>query len=98
MGSGDVSPFPPRYHKDQGTHHRPSVRDEETWRWQLLLTGAVPAALHTAEDIVLQFFPLLFLRGQALGGQLGRALAAVQYFAVLCVPQVCVQAARSAEE
>lgn len=74
------------------------MRDEETWRWQLLSTGAVPTALHTVEDLLLQFFPLLLLLGQTLSRQLGRTLAAVQDFAVLGVPQVCVQAAWGAEE
>lgn len=72
------------------------MRDEETW--QPLSTGAVPTALHTVQDLLLQLLPLLLLLGQTLGGRLGRALGAVQDFVVLGVPQICVQAARGVEE
>lgn len=74
------------------------MRDEEPWRWQLPSTGAVPTALYTIEDLLLQFFPLLLLLGQALSRRLGRLLAIVEDFAVLSVPQVCVKAAWDAEE
>lgn len=91
VGSGAAPPpLPPQYRTDQGFQRRPSVRDEETWRWQLLSTGAVPTALHTVEYLLLQFFPLLLLLGQALSWWFGRALAVVQDFAVLGVPQVCI--------
>lgn len=71
---------------------------DETWRWQLLSAGAVPTALHTVEDLLLQFLSLLLLLGKALGHRLAGALVAVQDFAVLGVPQVGVHAARGAEE
>lgn len=74
------------------------MRDEETWGWQLLSAGAVPTALHTVEDLLLQFFPLLLLLGETLHWRLRRTLAVVQDFAILGVPQVCVQAARGGEE
>lgn len=74
------------------------MRDEETWRWQLLSAGAVPAALNTVEDLLLQFLPLLLLLGQALSRRLRRVLPAVEDFAVLSVPQVRIQAAWVAEE
>lgn len=67
-------------------------------RRQLLSTGAVPTALHTVEDLLLQFLPLLLLLGQSLRRRLGRALAAVEDFAVLCVPQIGVHAAGGVEE
>lgn len=72
------------------------MRDEETW--QPLSTGAVPTALHTVQDLLLEFLPLLLLLGQTLSRRLGRALAAVQDFAVLSVPQIGVQAARGVQE
>lgn len=65
---------------------------------RLLSTGAVPAALNTVEDLLLQFLPLLLLLRQALGRWLRRVLAVIEEFAVLSVPQVSVQAARVAEE
>lgn len=46
---------------------KPSVRGRQMWRRRLLSTGAVPAALHTVEDLLLQFLPLLLLLRQALG-------------------------------
>lgn len=61
------------------------------------LTGAVPTAFHTVEDLLLQFLPLRLLRGEALSLQLGLVFAA-QDFAVLGVPQVRVQTGRVAEE
>lgn len=88
----------PQYRTDQGFQCRPSVRNEETWRKQPLSTGAVPTALHTVEDLLLQFSPLLLLLGQALRRRLQWALGVVQDFAVLGVPQVRIQAARGAEE
>lgn len=69
-----------------------------TWRWRFLSTGAVPAALHAVQDLLLQFLPLLLLLGQPLGGRRARALPAVEDFAVLCVPQLGVQAAGGVEE
>lgn len=80
----------------EGFQRGPSVRDEETW--QPLSTGAVPTALHTVQDLLLQFLPLLLLLGQTLSRRLRRALAAVQDFAVLSVPQIGVQAARGVQE
>lgn len=74
------------------------MRDEETWRWQLLSAGAVPAALNTVEDLLLQFLPLLLFLGQAFSRWLRRVLAAVEDFAVLSVPQVRIQAAWVVEE
>lgn len=74
------------------------MRDEETWRWQLPSTGAVPTALNTVKDLLLQFFPLLLLLRQALSRRLGGALVVVEDFAVLGVPQVSVQAAWDTEE
>lgn len=62
-----------------------------------LSTGAVPTALNTVEDLLLQFLPLLLPLGQALSRR-EQVLAAGEDFAVLGVPQVCVQAARHTEE
>lgn len=65
---------------------------------QRLSTGAVPTALYTVEDLLLQLFPLLLLLRQALLWWIGFACAIVEDFAVLGVPQVCIQAAWGAEE
>lgn len=51
------------------------------------LAGAVPTALHTVEDLLLQFLPLLLFPGQPLA-LLVRLAIAVQDLAVLRVPQV----------
>lgn len=59
--------------------------------------GAVPAALHTVEDLLLQLLALLLSLRQALGCRLGPARAA-RVSVVLCVPQVCVQTARRAQK
>lgn len=69
VSSGNVSQpssLPNTAQTGQAIQCRPSVRDEETWRWLLLSTGAVPTALNTVEDLFLQFFPLLLLLGLAL--------------------------------
>lgn len=68
------------------------------WRLQLLSAGAVPTALNTVEDLLLQFLPLLLLLRQPLSWRLERIHAVVEDFAVLSVPQVCVQAAWVAEQ
>lgn len=40
---------------------------KETWRQRVPSAGAVPASLHTVQDLLLQFLPLLLLLGQSLG-------------------------------
>ncbi len=59
--------------------------------------GAVPAALHTVEDLLLQLLALLLSLHQALSCRLGTARGA-RVSVVLCVPQVCVQTARRAQK
>lgn len=44
----------------------PSARNEGDMEAATALTGAVPAALYTVQDLLLQFFPLLLLLGQSL--------------------------------
>lgn len=50
-------PFPPPQ----------TARDEVDMEVAPPLTGAVPAALYTVQDLLLQFLPLLLLLGQSLG-------------------------------
>lgn len=57
---------------------------------ELLSAGAVATALHTVEDLLLQFLPLLLLLGQALWHRLASFAAVVEDPAVLGVPQVCI--------
>ncbi len=59
--------------------------------------GAVPAALHTVEDLLLQLLPLLLSLRLVLSCRLGTARG-TRVSAVLCVPQVCVQTARRAQQ
>lgn len=57
-------PFPSDSGRLQG---KPSARDEGDREAAPPLTGAVPAALYTVQDLLLQLLPLLLLLGQSLG-------------------------------
>lgn len=58
---------------------------------------AVPAALHTVHDLLLQFLAFLLFLWHALDCRL-RLASVRQNFAVLCVPQVGVQTALCVQE
>lgn len=58
---------------------------------------AVPTALHTVHDLLLQFLAFLLFLWHALDCRL-RLVSVRQNFAVLCVPQVGVQTALCVQE